>query len=514
MPSSYKINQYDLWVKQDLSKLPNATTQLPKGNSGDPTVNALLGGTWWHDPGSVPAVDTSASAIIHKSLTTPDGASTGLSSLTASSSRHTLTYSFLTAPLSSSDATGFAQFSSAQKAATLKAFNYISSLINVTFTQVAAGSGDINFGTNSQSGSAGYANLPYEAGGLASSLMLANNDPTTADLSTGTYGWEVLIHEIGHTLGLKHPGNYDAGSGTAEGPYLTAGVDDNRRYSVMSYNDMSDAYTVAVQGQSYSQNLLNPTTFMLYDIEALQYLYGANTSAAPSNNIFTFTASYQGFQTLWSPKGGTIDASAETYSNIIDLNAGDYSSIGIQGPSASILALGAQNQSIIDWWTYGGMNNVAIAYGSTINIAKGGSADDIFYLDMSNSDTIYGGAGGDTAYLYVKSGHTLSQDYTQTTGTDAGGAYVQYKSTASLGVSLTEKLYSIETVKTYSAAIQIHQESELTPTPSASAKTSIAQSVSNFIQSTASFANTGSSTLKMEYMPSHEAMLSAVAKPV
>ena len=235
---------------------------------------------------------------------------------------------------------------------------------------------------------------------------------------------------------------------------------------------------------------LSDTTFMLYDIEALQYLYGANKSSGASNNIFSFNTDYKGFQTIWSPNGGTIDASAEAYSNIIDLNAGSFSSIGIQGVSKEILD--TNSQTIIDWWTYDGLNNVAIAYGSIINIAKGGSGNDAFYLDMNNSDTIYGGAGTDTAYLYVKTGETIEQDYTKTTGTDSGGAYSLYTS-KSFSVTFVQKLYDVENVASYNSPLQIHQKTEITA--GATVPASLASTVSTFIQSTASLKNTASTTV-------------------
>jgi tripartite-type tricarboxylate transporter receptor subunit TctC len=75
---------------------------------------------------------------------------------------------------------------------------------------------------------------------------------------------------------------------------------------------------------------------MTYDVAALQFMYGKRTDALTDaqSSIFTrtqtstFAAAYRGFQTIWAPDGATLDASATTSSNIFDLRAGAYSSIG------------------------------------------------------------------------------------------------------------------------------------------------------------------------------------------
>ena len=451
-----QLTSYNLSGHQAMSTMP--------ATSGDTNVDALLmGGTgqWWHTPGSLATVSTSTADVIH----------TGLSSLTAASAQHTLTYSFLTslpATASASDKLGFAAMSAVQQTAVKKALDYISTLIDVKFTlATTAGQGDINFGQNNQSGSAGYANPPYQGGGNPSYLMLASNASTNSDFSVGSYGWETLIHEIGHTLGLKHPGNYNAGGGGTPGPYLPADTD-TRRYTVMSYNNPTDSTNVTakttVAGVSYSWTSINPQSFMLYDIEALQYLYGSNKTTG--YQTVTFAADYKGMQTIWAPTGGKIDASAMTLSNLIDLRAGYFSSIGIQGPT-NLPASIAGNQ------TYTGMNNVAIAYGSAINDAVGGSANDVFYVNKGN-DNIDGGAGTDVVYLYGSAG-----DWTIT---ETGTTKVAVNKTT----SATETLKNIETISYYDPGV-----ATLTHTAPTG---SLSQTVSAFVQSVAAMAGQGSAS--------------------
>ncbi len=323
----------------------NAKSVLPT-TSGDTKIDALLtGGTgqWWH------AADAAATKGATKVSATANG-------LAAGSSATALTYSFMSSAPSGQDGSGFQAMTAAQKDAVRQAFAYYGKLINVTFTEVqGGGAGDINFGTNTQASSAGYAYLPNSSGTKGQTyLYLANNVATNGDqgMQPGGYGWETILHEIGHTLGLKHPGNYNAGGGGTPGPYLPASLD-NHQYSIMSYKDDN-----ATRG-------VNATTPMLYDVAALQYLYGANTGSSTAvNGAFAFAPGTSPLETLWSANGtDTIDLSQLTNSSKVDLNAGDYSSINITGSSTSTI--------------YSGSNDVAIAYGSAINHVRLSSASGV-----------------------------------------------------------------------------------------------------------------------------------------
>src|SRR3546814_17598566 len=74
------------------------------------------------------------------------------------------------------------------------------------------------------------------------------------------------MHEIGHALGLKHPGDYGGG----EGPYLPAATDHTDN-TVMSYTDGSVLY---------------PTSVGPYDTLAVRYLYGYSGTGTIGNVTF------------------------------------------------------------------------------------------------------------------------------------------------------------------------------------------------------------------------------------
>jgi hypothetical protein len=239
-----------------------------------------------------------------------------------------LTFSFLNstsitgASNQSSDSNGFIEMSADQKVAVKKALDYISTVTNLTFSEASAsGQGDLNFGTNDQGTASGaYAYNPHTATHIT--VMLNNHagaaQQANATFTQGSYGWETLIHEIAHSIGLKHPGNYNAGGGGTVGPYLPTGDAGSRRYTIMSYNNPVDGQNVTAtdlgNGQTaYTLAALNPKTLMTYDIAALQFLYGVNTDASglqSLQNTRTESASAT-FQALTS--GQTVTMAGLTF---------------------------------------------------------------------------------------------------------------------------------------------------------------------------------------------------------
>jgi hypothetical protein len=145
---------------------------------------------------------------------------------------------------------------------------------------------------------------------------------------------------------------------------------------------------------------------MLYDIAAMQFLYGANTSYNAGNDVYTFDPTKPFLRTIWD--GGGVDTiSVANFSKgcTIDLQAGHFSSIMIPSDSTA----GYTWSSAPPVATYNGTNNLAIAYGCVIENAIGGSGNDVLIGNEADnrldggggSDTLYGGAGTDTAVFHV-----------------------------------------------------------------------------------------------------------------
>ena len=101
--------------------------------------------------------------------------------------------------------------------------------------------GQLRFGNNYQAQSSGYAWLPSSTGDAKSGDVWINVDNSTG-LSAGSFNLSTLYHETLHALGLKHPGNYNAGE-TSDASVKTNSlgvVEDNLQYTIMSYRDAAN----------------------------------------------------------------------------------------------------------------------------------------------------------------------------------------------------------------------------------------------------------------------------------
>ncbi|WP_419799923.1 M10 family metallopeptidase C-terminal domain-containing protein [Terasakiella sp.] len=311
-----------------------------------------------------------------------------------------LTYSFMDnvpSYYAAGEVANFSVMSSAQEAAVRKALAHFSEIANITFTEVAdTGDGGIlRFGNSTQSTSAGQAYAPsvtythngitYLANDKSGDVFIANNQTSNQTLSDGSHGYYTLLHEIGHATGLTH---------TFEGNnQLTSGTD-STQYSVMSYTNHPKSLVIDITGNSsYTAYHWNPESLMLYDVATMQHLYGSNTTTRTGNDTYNFDPNGRFIETIWDAGGSdTIDASNFTRNNIIDLTPGSFSSIGIYNPVTDQLPSGYTGSYQP---TYSGEDNVAIAFGTFIENAKGGQGNDQLIGNFLNN-TLSGGDGDDT----------------------------------------------------------------------------------------------------------------------
>ncbi|UCE31398.1 MAG: hypothetical protein JSW68_00030 [Burkholderiales bacterium] len=121
----------------------------------------------------------------------------------------------------------------------------------------------------------------------ASGDVLLNASSPFISLSSfepGSTGFFVLLHEIGHALGLKHPFD-DGGTGRPTFEDLGAEGLDNQRFTVMSYDE---ATSVAAWRASLGlpSSIGYPASLMPLDIFALQSLYGVNEATRAGDDVY------------------------------------------------------------------------------------------------------------------------------------------------------------------------------------------------------------------------------------
>jgi Ca2+-binding RTX toxin-like protein len=279
-------------------------------------------------------------------------------------------------------AVGYAPLDATQKSNARAAFSHIAGVVDVAFVETggAQGANVIALARISGSGAAGFSFYPSEDF-IGGDVFIADY-PYNSTLAAGTYGAYVLMHELGHALGLKHPfGGPDAG-GTSEVPPYLGEAEDSTRHTRMSY-DHRDADQVLDYGP--------------LDIAALQYLYGPSRTQRLGNDSYALDAGTANF--IWDGGGSdTLTAAGAGLAVTLSLEPGEWSFFGA-----------AKAASIVD------PGQITVNFGSAIEAAVGtGFADSIRGNEFANrlegaggddrlwglagDDALEGGPGADTAF--------------------------------------------------------------------------------------------------------------------
>lgn len=333
----------------------------------------------------------------------------------------TLTYSF---PGSSGEYNGYLSgeepfnnfdlLNATQRAAVRQIYSEISGFTNLTFREAAGGTGDLRFAMTDDTATA---SAYYPSSSAKGGDSWFNNSGGKYDNPVkGNYAYQSFLHEMGHTLGLKH--GHVATAMTA--------AHDSMEYTVMTYRSYVNGPTTGYTNETggYAQ------TFMMYDIAALQHLYGANYSTNAGDttyswNPLTGAMSLNGvaqaaplanrvFMTVWDGGGtDTYDLSAYANAVTIDLRPGEWTTT-----SALQLANLGDGRS-----ARGNVANALLFNGDTrslIENAIGGSANDAIFGNTA-ANTLDGRGGSDTIALAgAQSNYTFSGTATNFTATGFG----------------------------------------------------------------------------------------------
>lgn len=247
---------------------------------------------------------------------------------------------------------------------------------------------------------------PYLYDHMAGDIFL-NLNSAAATLPTHAYnvggaGFTLLLHELGHALGLKHP--HDDG-GTGRPTYAEVGYSgfEDQTYTVMAYNDEFGSITNA------------PGTFMLADTLALMELYGVNHSTNSGDT--THIIEENGLRkTIWDASGvDTIDLSGCVNDTVVFLTSIRLNqNVDI---AYSYVTVNAYTADAKLSWLLGDFENVTAGSGNDQidgndldNIIIGNSGDDT--IDgWGGDDTMYGGAGNDIFLKGIGEGDDIIKDF-------------------------------------------------------------------------------------------------------
>lgn len=209
----------------------------------------------------------------------------------------------------------------------------------------------------------------------------------------GSAGWFVFMHELGHTLGLKHPHD-NGGTGRPTLNQIGLEIFNKDWATIMSYND----------DFAWNELQWDPASPMILDVLALQYIYGKNLATNAGNSIYTLSQSNK-YTTLWDASGNdTVTAAGSNVdwrivlpiyqlSSLVDTKAGVAlpTSEFIAGLPKSLYWLAGDIEN-----ANGGNGNDTIYGNNSNNVLQGGGGND-FISGGAGNDTIDGGSGIDTA---------------------------------------------------------------------------------------------------------------------
>lgn len=310
------------------------------------------------------------------------------------------------------------ELTSEQKKQAKLALEYWADLVDIKFIEVDENEySDIRFGKNNDIRFSYLPNEDMHLGEIHCFFNLEIN-PEILVPTEGNNGGLVLVHQIGHTLGLSHPGKHTNIVSEIESPdylgwkpeYLSYWnkanyLEDSLQYTVMS--SWSEKYTQADFKSFY------PYTPLIDDIFAIQQLYPPNMSVRTGNTIYGFNSNADQecyiikhnkgvIFSIWDSGGNdTLDLSGYRQDQRINLNSGSFSDAGGLKKNISIAKEVAIENAV------GGAGNDIIVGNDFNNIINGAMGNDIIYGGLGQ-DMLYGGYNSIEPTKFSKNIHKIN----------------------------------------------------------------------------------------------------------
>ncbi|MBW7850602.1 MAG: M10 family metallopeptidase C-terminal domain-containing protein [Rhodospirillales bacterium] len=250
----------------------------------------------------------------------------------------------------------FRPLTEGERAAARQALAEWSKVADIAFTEVE-GDGQIRFAVGNLDGNAigmtRWWSVSDDAGGaeiVSAEVWVDRSSPLAFE--PGGSGLRVLLHEIGHAIGLQHPLENDPENSATE------------QTTLMAYAGHPDMPGVSAE------------TPMVDDIAAVQSIYGPNLATEAGDSLYRWPDNPTFIQTLYDAGGiDTLDLSNLVRGAVADLRPGSLSSVGSYGAGPA-------------------RDNLGIAHGTVIENAVGSAHPDAI-VGNDAANRLQGGGGAD-----------------------------------------------------------------------------------------------------------------------